>query len=88
MKESKEEVEKSILILAESLDIKDSISETIKLDGLHTTAKNVIFRAFTLGKNDYFETDDKVFEAYQIIRTYCSEMLKNGHVVFNKKYGT
>jgi hypothetical protein len=41
---------------------------------------------FVADRQQYFETDDKVFAAVGLIRTYCKEMAATGEVNFEVPY--
>lgn len=84
MKETKQEVENAIIKVGESLNIGDQVRILLKNVGIHSTIKEVVYKAFVDNVTDYFEKDYDTFMGYQIIRRYCKEMATNGEVVFNK----
>lgn len=86
MKESKIQLEKAIVIVGESLDMKEATELLLLNVGAYSTIKEITFKMFTLNKQQYFETDDNVFNAISLIRSYCEEMLKNGEVTFDVPY--
>lgn len=86
MKESKKQVEEALIIVGESLGIKKSVELLLINVGLHSTVREITYKIFTENKQDYFESDDKVFDSLQLIRTYCKEMSKNGEVNFEIPY--
>jgi len=83
MIESKNQLEKAIVIVGESLNIKDATEELLINVGVYSTIRELIFKMFVLNKQDYFEKDDTVFKSIQLIRLYCLEMSKNGEVNFD-----
>jgi hypothetical protein len=83
MKESKKELEKAIIILGESLNMKEATEILLINVGVHSTIKKLIYKMFTLNRQQYFEKDDKVFDSISLIRKYCEEMSKNGEVNFD-----
>lgn len=82
MKESKAQVEKAVLTLGESLDMGRSVELLLKNIGLHSTIKEVVYKSFIDNRTDYFEENDDVYEAYQLIRRYSKEMCDKGEVIF------
>lgn len=83
MKESKKELEKAIIILGESLNMKEATEILLINVGVHSTIKELTYKMFTLNRQQYFEKDDKVFDSISLIRKYCEEMSKNGEVNFD-----
>jgi uncharacterized protein YpmS len=86
MKESKKQLEKAIVILAESLNMKEATELLLIKVGIHSTVKELTYKMFVENRQQYFEKDDKVFEAISLIRKYCQEMSKNGEVNFDVPY--
>jgi hypothetical protein len=86
MKESKYELKQAILIVGESLDILEATEALLKSAGIYTTVHELIYRMFVKDRQQYFETDDKVFAAVGLIRTYCKEMAATGEVNFEVPY--
>jgi hypothetical protein len=86
MKESKYELKQAILIVGESLDILEATEALLKSAGINTTVRELIYRMFVKDRQQYFETDDKVFAAIGLIRTYCKEMAATGEVNFEVPY--
>lgn len=83
MKESKKEVEKAVIMIAESLNMKQAVELLLINVGLLSTIKEIIYKSFVDNKQDYFEKDDKVFASYQLVRKYCNEMSDEGEVNFD-----
>jgi hypothetical protein len=82
MKQTKKQLEEAILIVGDSLNMKD-ITEILLVNvGIHSTIKELSYKMFVENKQQYFEKDDNVFEAISLIRKYCQEMSKNGEVEF------
>ena len=86
MKESKKELEKAIVIVGESLNLKKATELLLDTVGIYSTVRQLIFIMFTQNKQQYFEKDDKVFDAISLIRKYCKEMEENGEVNFDVPY--
>jgi hypothetical protein len=86
MKESKYELKQAILIVGESLDILEATEALLKSAGIYTTVHELIYRMFVKDRQQYFETDDKVFAAINLIRAYCKEMAAIGEVNFEVPY--
>jgi len=82
MKESKEQVEQAIIIIGESLGIGESTELLLCNIGIHSTIKELTYKMFVMDRQQYFETDNTVFEAISLIRRYCLEMATNGAVNF------
>jgi len=74
MKESKKELEKAIVIVGESLNMKEAAELLLINVGVHSTIRELTYKMFTENKQQYFEKDDNVFEAISLIRKYCQEM--------------
>jgi hypothetical protein len=83
MKESKKELEKAIVIVGESLNMKEATELLLINVGIHSTIRELTYKMFTLNRQQYFEKDDKVFYSISLIRKYCEEMSKNGEVNFD-----
>jgi hypothetical protein len=83
MKESKKELEKAIIIVGESLNIKEATEILLVNVGVHSTIRELTYKMFTLNRQQYLEKDDKVFDSISLIRKYCEEMSKNGEVNFD-----
>jgi hypothetical protein len=86
MKESKYELKQAILIVGESLDILEATESLLKSAGIYTTVRELIYIMFVKDRQQYFETDDKVFAAIGLIRAYCKEMVATGEVNFEVPY--
>jgi len=86
MKESKKELENAIIVIGESLGMKTATELLLTNVGVHSTIKELTYKMFVECKQQYFETDDNVFNAITMIRSYCKEMSKNGEVNFDTKY--
>lgn len=84
MKESKEQVERAVITIGESLGLGDNIKAILDINGLYTTIREVIYLSFVANKIEYFEEDNYVYNSYQLIRKYCKEMKMNGQVDFDK----
>jgi hypothetical protein len=84
MNHSKKEVENAVIIVAESLNIKDGVEYILRNVGIHSTIKEVVYKLFLDNKQDYFEKNDLIFDSIQILRNYAKEMSLNGQVVFKK----
>ena len=85
MKNSQDQVIKAIMLIGKMLDIEKEVKLLLINIGLHSTMKEVIYRLFINDYNNYFEQNDAVFEAYELIRRYCKEITENGEVKFNEK---
>jgi hypothetical protein len=85
MKESNEQLDKAVVIVAESLGIGEAAKLLLINVGLHSTVKELTYQMFVQDKQQYFEKDDDVFEAISLIRKYCKEMSLNGEVNFNRQ---
>ena len=83
MKESKKELEKAIVIVGESLNMKEATELLLINVGVHSTIRELTYKMFTLNRQQYFEKDDNVFDAISLIRKYCEEMSENGEVYFD-----
>lgn len=83
MKESKKELEKAIVIVGESLNMKEATEILLINVGVHSAIRELTYKMFTLNRQQYFEKDDKVFDSISLIRKYCEEMSKNGEVNFD-----
>lgn len=86
MKESKKELEKAIVLVGDSLDMKKLTEILLFNVGIHSTIRELTYKMFVDNKHDYFEKDDKVFNAIQLLRKYCNEMSINGEVKFDVPY--
>jgi hypothetical protein len=86
MKESKKELEKAILVIAESLNIKESFETLLKNMGIHSTVKELTYVLFAKNNQQYFEHNDNVFNAISLVRKYCQEMDFYGEVNFECSY--
>jgi len=86
MKESKYELKQAILIVGESLDILEATEALLKSAGIYTTVRELIYIMFVKDRQQYFETDDKVFAAIGLIRSYCKEMSATSEVNFEVPY--
>jgi hypothetical protein len=86
MKESKKQLETAIVIVGESLKMKEATELLLINVGVYSTVKELTYKMFVENRQQYFEKDDNVFEAISLIRTYCQEMSKNGEVNFDVPY--
>ena len=86
MKESKKELEKAIVIVGESLNMKEAAELLLVNVGVYSTIRELTYKMFTENKQQYFEKDDNVFSSISLIRKYCEEMSKNGEVNFDVPY--
>ena len=86
MKESQEQVRKSILIIGERLGMKESTEMLLHNVGIYSTIKELAYNMFLQNYQDYFEKDNNVFDSIQLIRKYCEEMSINGEVKFDIPY--
>lgn len=82
MKCTQKEIENAIIIIAESLGLKENINYLLKNEGIHTTIRELIYIMFVQHKEQYFEKDDDVFNSITLIREYCKELKENGFVSF------
>lgn len=82
MKETKKQLEDAIVIVADSLNMKDAVELLLINVGIYSTVKELVFKMFVEDKQSYFEKDDNVFEAISLIRKYCQEMSRDGEVNF------
>lgn len=85
MKESKKQVEQAIMVVAKSLDIEEVVDLLLVNVGIYSTIRELVLKLFTENRQDYFERDDVVYEAIQLIRKYCQEASKNGEIVFSEE---
>lgn len=85
MKESQEQLRTAMVIVGESLGIKEVTELLLKNIGVHSTIKELTYKMFVENKQQYFEKDDRVFDAISLIRIYCKEMSKTGGVVFDEQ---
>jgi hypothetical protein len=83
MKESKKELERAIIIVGESLNMKEATELLLVNIGVHSTVKELTYKMFVENRQQYFEKDDSIFEAISLIRSYCQEMSINGEVNFD-----
>jgi hypothetical protein len=83
MKETKEQVEKAMFIVAEKLDILESIKKVYDFTGIYETCRIIVFRMFLKNYSNYWEKDDEVFKSVEILRKYCQDMFNKGSVDFN-----
>lgn len=86
MKESKQDLERAIITVGKSLGIERATELLLVNVGPHSTVKELTYKMFVENKQQYFETDDDVFDAISLIRKYCQEMSKNGEVNFDAPY--
>lgn len=86
MKESKKQLEKAIVIVGESLNMKEATELLLINVGVHSTIKELTYKMFVENRQQYFEKDNNVYEAISLIRNYCQEMAKNGEVNFDVPY--
>ena len=86
MKESKKQLETAIVIVGESLNMKEATELLLITAGVNSIVKELTYKMFIENRQHYFEKDDNVFEAISLIRTYCQEMSKNGEVNFDVPY--
>lgn len=86
MKQSKEQLKKALVTIGTSLDMKKATEYMIDDLGIHSVARELVIKMFVESKYEYFEKDDNVFEAIQILRKYLQELTKNGEVIFNEPY--
>lgn len=86
MKNSKKQLENAIIIVGESLNMKEATEILLVNVGINSTIRELTYKMFTENKQQYFEKDDNVFEAISLIREYCKEIAKNGEVKFDVPY--
>jgi len=86
MRQSKKELERAIIIVGDSLGIKEATEFLLVSVGVYSTIKELVYKLFVEGRQQYFETDDDVFESISLIREYCQEMGKKGKVEFDVPY--
>lgn len=86
MKESKKQLEKAIVTVGESLNMKEATESLLISAGLHSTIRELTYKLFVEDRQQYFEKDDSVFYAISLIRAYCQEMTKYGEVNFDVPY--
>lgn len=87
MKESKEELEKAILCLAEKYNIQESYKALFKSNtSLPTIVKNLVYELFLRSFEPYdcYLTTNRQTKSYEIIYRYCAELDENGFVEFKK----
>ena len=85
MKNSQDHIIKAVMLIGEKLDIEKEVKLLLINTGLHSTIKEVIYRLFINNYNSYFEQNDAMYDAYELIRRYCKEITENGEVKFNEK---
>jgi hypothetical protein len=85
MKESQEEVRRAVLTFAKRLNMRDSAELLLKNIGVHSTIKELVFKAFLDNYDEYFEDNDNINDSIQIIRKYCREIVDRGFTVFDEK---
>jgi hypothetical protein len=83
MKESQKQVRDAVLIMGKALDIEKITELLLSNVGMQTTIKELMYKAFLKNWHDYFEKDDKVFYATQLVREYCNEYEREGEVKFD-----
>jgi hypothetical protein len=86
MRQSKKELERAIVVVGNSLGIKEATEVLLINVGVYSTVKELVYKLFVENRQQYFETDDDVFESITLIREYCQEMGKNGKVYFDVPY--
>jgi len=86
MRQSKKELARAIIIVGDSLGIKEATEFLLVSVGVYSTIKELVYKLFVEGRQQYFETDDDVFESISLIREYCQEMGKRGKVEFDVPY--
>jgi len=86
MRQSKKELERAIVVVGNSLGIKEATEVLLINVGVYSTVKELVYKLFVENKQQYFETDDAVFESVSLIREYYQEMGKNGKVEFDVPY--
>lgn len=87
MKATHEEVKRAVLLFGEKLGQGKSTPTLLETVGVYSTVKTLAVIAFTNGYQQYFEQDDKVFDAVTLVREYSKEMSEKGEVRFGVKYG-
>lgn len=83
MRESKEDIENAILLLAEFLDQKDVYKALLLYSGRISTLKELVFSLFVNGYNNYFQKDDNLFNAFELLKRYAVELI-TGAVAFDE----
>ena len=83
MKVSHKEVRDSAILVGNIFNHPTELK--IQLFGLFETVKNLSYQMFIINYNQYFEKDDNVFQAVNLLREYCIEMKEYGEVKFNDK---
>lgn len=86
MRQSIKELENAIVVVGTSLNMGEATKLLLVKAGHYSTIRELLFKLFTENRQDYFEKDDNVYQAIQLIRTYCQEMSKNGEVKFDVPY--
>jgi hypothetical protein len=86
MKESQEEVRKAVLDMGNALGMSMETPILLTNIGIYSTIKELVYKAFVVYYDDYFEENDKVFQSVQIVKRYCKEMAENGEVEFDVKF--
>ncbi len=86
MKESKKQLEEAVVIVGESLNMKEATELLLINVGVYSTIKELTYQMFVEDRQQYFEEDDNIFGAMSLIREYCQEMSKNGQVNFDVKF--
>lgn len=86
MQESQNQLKAAIIIVGESLNMKEATELYLHNVGVYSTIRELTYKMFIEDKQQYFEADDRVFEAVSLIRKYCREMSKNGEVNFDAPY--
>jgi hypothetical protein len=86
MKESKKQVEKATVTVGESLNMKEATELLLINIGINSTIRELAYKMFVENKNNYFEKNDDVYQAVELIRKYAKEMSLNGEVKFEQPF--
>lgn len=85
MQESKEQVEGAVIAVGRDLGMEDAAVRVLLQNvGLHSTIKEVVYRAFVNDRINDYENRHFVYECYDLIKKYCKEMEEKGEVGFGE----
>jgi hypothetical protein len=87
MKESQEDVRKAVLDFGNALGMSKETPLLLTDIGLHSTIKELAFKAFVINYYEYYEdSDGKILRAIDTIVRYCQEMAEKGCVTFDVNF--
>lgn len=84
MKESEDQLNDAILIVAASLGYRKQFITLLRVGDINRTIKSLIYYVFVMNKFNHNEDDVNVFQAIELIWKYVNEFEANMSVKFNE----